>query len=421
MPTDRSYDLVLWGATGFTGKLVAEYLTQRYGAIGPKLRWAIAGRDREKLELARKQLAAFDPRALHLPILIGRSDDPASLHAIAKQTVMVCAVAGPFAKLGSEMVAACVGERTHYCDITGEVQWVNEMVARHHETARKQGTRIVHCCGFDSVPSDLGVFVLQELARERFGAPAALVKSVVSAKAGGVSGGTLASMFHAFEQAERDPSVFEVMANPLALCRDGAASQPSVKEPRGAQFDEDLGGWLAPFVMAAVNTRIVHRSSALMGNAYGLEFSYIERIRTGRGVRAALGANAVAGGMLAFQGLLKRPTARRLIQGALPKPGGGPSAAKRAGSYFSVDFLGRVVTPTGPRTLRSKFAAKGDPGYGETAKMVAEAALCLALDGGKLAAQGGVLTPASAMGRHLVDRLRGTGFTIEASEGELRV
>lgn len=414
MPNERSYDVVLWGATGFTGKLVAEYLTRRYGALG-KVRWAIAGRDREKLEGVRKQLAVLDPRAVSLPILIGRSDDAASLRAIAKQAVTVCATAGPFARFGSELVAACVGERTHYCDITGEVQWVKSMIARHHETALAQGTRIVHCCGYDSVPSDLGVFVLQNLANERFGAPAELVKSVVSAKAPGFSGGTLASMMNAFEQAEHDPSVFEIMADPLSLCRDGSA-EPSVKEPRGAHFDADLGGWVAPFVMAAVNTRIVHRSNALLGHPYGSNFSYIESMRTGKGVRAAVGAGAVAAGLFGFQKLLKRSTARKLAQRVLPKPGEGPSVEQRAGSYFSVDFIGEVQTPSGARKVQAKFAADGDPGYGETAKMVVESALCLALDGAKLTSKGGVLTPASAMGKQLVHRLQAAAFTIEASE-----
>lgn len=415
MPNERSYDVVLWGATGFTGKLVAEYLTRRYGALG-KVRWAIAGRDREKLEGVRKQLAVLDPRAVSLPILIGRSDDAASLRAIAKQTVTVCAAAGPFARLGSELVAACVGERTHYCDITGEVQWVKTMITRHHETALAQGTRIVHCCGYDSVPSDLGVFVLQSFANERFGAPAELVKSVVSAKAPGFSGGTLASMMNAFEQAEHDPTVFEIMDDPLSLCRDGSA-EPSVKEPRGAHFDEDLGGWVAPFVMAAVNTRIVHRSNALLGQPYGSKFSYIESMRTGKGVRGAVGAGLVAAGMFGSQKLLKHATARKLAQRVLPKPGEGPSAEQRAGSYFSVDFMGEVQTPSGPRKVQAKFAADGDPGYGETAKMVGESALCLALDGKKLTSKGGVMTPASAMGKQLVHRLQAAAFTIEASEG----
>ncbi len=415
MPNERSYDVVLWGATGFTGKLVAEYLTKRYGAIGPKVRWAIAGRDREKLELVRKDLAVFDPRALHLPILIGRSDDPASLHAIAKQTVTVCAVAGPFARLGSELVAACVDERTHYCDITGEVQWVKEMITKHHDAAHAQGTRIVHCCGYDSVPSDIGVFMLQDFAREQFGTPAPLVKSVVTAKAPNMSGGTFASMLNAFEQGDTDPSVFEILSDPLALCRDGKA-EPSVKEPRGAHYDADLEGWLAPFIMAAVNTRIVHRSSALLGHAYGPEFSYIESIRTGKGVRGAVGAGAIAGGMFAFGGLLTRATARKLIQRVLPKPGEGPSPEQRAGSFFSLDFVGHVNTSRGSHKLEAKFAANGDPGYGETAKMVAESALCLALDRDKLSSTGGVVTPAYAMGKQLVHRLRAASFTIQASE-----
>jgi len=416
MPNDRSYDVVLWGATGFTGQLVAEYLTQRYGALGSEVRWAIAGRNREKLEALRKQLAVFDPRAVRLPILIGRSDDPASLRAIAKQAVTVCATAGPFAKLGSEVVAACVGERTHYCDITGEVQWVKAMIDKHHAQAREQGTRIVHCCGYDSVPSDLGVFVLQELARERFGEPVRLIRSVVSGKGPNFSGGTFASMINVFEEAAHDPRILEMLTDPLALCRDLGIDAPAPEEAHGVHFDEDIASWVAPFVMAAVNTRIVHRSNALLGHPYGSDFSYVENIRTGKGLKAAIGAGAVALGMAGFERVMTTATARKLVKRALPEPGEGPSPEQRAGAFFSLAFRGQVQTPAGAKKLVSKFAANGDPGYGETSKMVAESALCLALDQAKLTSPGGVLTPASALGKQLVQRLLATGFTIEASE-----
>ncbi len=417
MSKDRSYDVVLWGATGFTGRLVAEYLTQRYGALGSEVRWAIAGRNREKLEALRRQLTVFDPRAVRLPILIGRSDDPASLHAIAKQAVTVCATAGPFAKLGSEVVAACLGERTHYCDITGEVQWVRAMIERHHAQAREQGTRIVHCCGYDSVPSDLGVFVLQELAHDRFGAPAPQVRSVVSGKGPNFSGGTFASMINVFEEASRDPSILAMLSDPLALCRDLTSEAPAPEEAHGAHFDADLGAWVTPFVMAAVNTRIVHRSNALLGHPYGSDFSYVENLRTGKGVKAALQASAVALGMAGFERAMTTATARKLVKRVLPEPGEGPTPEQRAGAFFSLAFRGQVPTPTGSKKFMSRFAANGDPGYGETSKMVAESALCLALDSAQLSSKGGVMTPAAAMGKRLVQRLRETGFTIEASEG----
>ncbi len=417
MSNERSYDVVLWGATGFTGKLVAEYLAKRYGALGDRLRWAIAGRRREKLESVRKQLAIYDPRASTLPILIGRSDDPASLHAIAKQTRTVCAAAGPFATLGSNMVAACVDARTHYCDITGEVQWVRQMIARHHDVARAHGTRIVHCCGYDSVPSDLGVFALEELARERCGAPAQVVKSVMAAKAPGLSGGTIASLLNVFDEADHDPALLAMLRDPLALCREDGSIEPRIPEPRGAHFDAELGGWVAPFMMAAVNVRIVHRSNALLGHAYGPEFSYIESVNTGRGVCASVAAGALAAGLVGAQAAMAKPFSRRLIRRVLPTPGAGPSPEQRAASHFCTSLVGQIPTPTGLRTLRAKFAAQGDPGYGATATMVAESALCLSLDADKLPAHGGVLTPASAMGTRLSQRLRRAGFTIEASEG----
>jgi len=416
MSQERSYDVVLWGATGFTGRLVAEYLTQRYGALGPKVRWAVAGRSRDKLEALRKHLSMFDPRAANLPILIGRSDDAASLHAIAKQAVTVCAAAGPFAKFGSELVAACVGERTHYCDITGEVQWVKEMIARHHDRARAQGTRIVHCCGYDSIPSDLGVMMLQDLARETHGAPALRIKSVVGGKGGSMSGGTFASLINIFEEAERDPAVLAILSDPLALCREQGQADPAPEEARGVHYDEDFAGWVAPFVMGPVNTRIVHRSNALLGHPYGRDFTYIETMRTGKGVRAAIGASALALGLASFERAMTKSAARSLIKRVLPKPGEGPSPEERASAFFSLTFRGEVQTSAGPRKLQSKFAANGDPGYGETSKMLGESAVCLALDAPNLAPNFGVLTPASAMGRQLVTRLKATGFTIEATE-----
>lgn len=416
MSQERSYDVVLWGATGFTGKLVAEYLTKRYGALGPKVRWAIAGRSRDKLESLRKQLCTFDPRASNLPILIGRSDDPASLRAIAKQTVTVCSVAGPFAKLGSELVAACVGERTHYCDITGEVQWVREMISRHHATAHEQGTRIVHCCGYDSVPSDLGVMVLQDLAREKYGAPVSRVRAVVGGKGGRFSGGTLASLINVFEEAEHDPRILEILSDPLSLCRDEDAQLPAPEEAHGMHYDADVGGWVAPFVMAPVNTRVVHRSNALLGHPYGQDFAYIETMPTGRGVRGAVGAGVMAYGLRGFERAMTKSVARRLVKRVLPEPGEGPSPEQRAGAFFSLTFRGEVQTSAGPRKLHSKFAANGDPGYGETSKMLGESAVCLALQAATLESRGGVLTPASAMGKQLVKRLKVLGFTIEASE-----
>ncbi len=413
--TRRSFDVVLWGATGFTGKLVAEYLAKTYGTDGQRVRWAIAGRSREKLEAVRRLLVPYDPTAAKLPILIGKIDDAASMRAIAKQTLALCATAGPFAKYGSPVVDACVAEGTHYCDITGEVQWVKRMIERHHAAAQASGTRIVHCCGYDSIPTDLGVFVLEEHAKRVHGVPVRNVKSVVTGKGPGMSGGTYASMLNLFEEAEHDPRVLEVLDHPFTLCPEPSAHTGSRDEQERAVYDPELSSFTVPFIMAAVNTRVVHRSNALLDYAYGQDFTYLERMRLGRGVRGALKAQSAGLGLRVFPRLMRLGPARRALSRSMPAPGEGPSPEQRQGAYFALHFSGSVPSPEGAKPISASFGANGDPGYGETAKMVAESALCLALDQAQLRSSGGVLTPAHALGMALVERLRCAHFSIEVS------
>ncbi len=411
MGEGRSFDVVVFGASGFTGKLVARYFARQVGAAG-RVRWAIAGRSREKLEAVRRELARIDPDATRLPILVAQSADAASLRALARQTRVICSTVGPFTLHGTKLVEACLEERTHYCDITGEVQWIREMARKHHERATAQNTRIVHSCGYDSVPSDLGAFVAQSCAIEQSGQPARVLRCVLSGSAAGFSGGTFASMMAAFEQAKSDPSVDAILRDPFALCPDPGLPTGSRYEQHGPARAKDFDTFTAPFMLSVGNTRIVHRSNALLEFRYGLDFSYDESMRTGRGVRGALLSGGISLGMAVAERAIKVSTTRTLLSKVLPKPGEGPSEEARRGAHFRLDFRGEL--PNG-KVVTAEVSAQGDPGYDETAKMVSECALSLALDGDIAGAlTGGVLTPASAFGSRLADRLRAAGWTIRA-------
>ncbi len=408
VPSDRTFDVVLWGATGFTGRLVAEYLVRRHGAAAA-LRWAIGGRSRDKLEAVRAGLAAIDPAAGDLPILVGDSADRASLDGVARATRVVCSTVGPFARHGRELVAACVEAGTDYCDSTGEPQFVRAMIDAHHVRAGQTGARIVHCCGFDSVPSDLGTLMLQECARAA-GHGCVEVRHAVSLHGGAVSGGTAASMVELMEEAARDRGVRRLLADPFALDPGGEAHDPDGGDPRSIAWDPDLRRWTAPFVMAAINTRVVRRTNALLGYAWGRDFRYREAMSFAAGTRGWMRAASVTGGVAAAMGVMAVSPLRHLAARVLPASGEGPSKERREKSSFTSRFVG-VVRGSSERlhaTVRG-----GDPGYDETAKMLGESALCLARDRDATRAGGGVLTPASCMGMALVDRLRREGMTFE--------
>lgn len=385
----RDFDVVVWGATGFTGKLVAEYLASKAG-----LRWAIAGRSREKLEAVRGAIGQPE-----LPLLVGDSHDRASLDAIVARTKAICSTVGPFAKFGSELVAACVAGRTHYCDITGETHWIRKMIDRHHDAAREHETRIVPCCGFDSIPSDLGTHVLQQQAVLRYGAPCQRVTLYVERTKGSLSGGTVASMANIMEEASRDQALRRLLADPYALNPEGERRGPDPRDDMGVGRAPD-GAWTAPFIMAAINTRVVRRSNALLGYPYGREFRYAERTRFPASLKGMALAGAFTGGLAVVGGLLMARPTRRLLLGRLPAPGEGPSRQAREQGYWRV----RLCSEEDGAALEVRVEGDMDPGYGDTAKMLAESALCLA--GDPLQSPGGLLTPASAMGDALVERLR---------------
>ncbi len=402
----RDFDIVLWGATGFTGKLVAEYLVSHYlqkDGNRTGLRLALAGRNKQKLARVAADVGAPD-----LPLLLGDSFDPVSLDAIAARAEVIISAVGPYAKYGAELVAACVRHQTDYCDLTGEPPFVRAMIDEHHESAKANGTRIVNCCGYDSIPSDLGTLMVQEATKEKTGRYANEVKMAAGQSKGGASGGTIASMLNIFDEIRKNPKLRKVLGNPYGLNPEGVRG-PDKGDQNGIRYDDDFEMWTAPFVMAAINTRIVRRSHALMGLPWGEDFRYSEVMTTGKGPRGISRALAITGGVAGFVALAALPATRPIIEKRVPAPGEGPSREARESGFFKTHLLALQEGTT----VRGIVEGYRDPGYGATAIMLGEAALCLALDGDSLGTHGGVITPTTAMGMRLVDRLRDAGMRFE--------
>jgi short subunit dehydrogenase-like uncharacterized protein len=399
--SQRSYDLVLFGATGFTGRLVAEYLAERC-RDGLALRWAMAGRDRSKLQSVQSAIG------VEVPILVADAMDEGSMRLLAEQTRLVLTTVGPYAKYGSALVAACAAQGTDYCDLTGEVHWMRAMIDAHHETARRTGARIVHTCGYDSIPSDLGTLALFDHVERTHNKKLTRITHYAGESKGGVSGGTIASMLAMMELSSVDRSLRKLLANPYALNPDPAEKGPDGPDPMAVRFDDEIGLWTGPFVMAAVNSRVVRRSNALLEFHYGKDFRYTELQSTGRGATGLARASALTAGLGSFMVLLQNSKARSLLaKRVLPKPGEGPSRTTIEQGFFTSRFVGHGDGVTATLTIRGKR----DPGYGATARMISESALCLLQD--DLPRKGGVLTPASAMGMALVPRLERAGIRFE--------
>jgi short subunit dehydrogenase-like uncharacterized protein len=326
------------------------------------------------------------------------------------QTSVVISTVGPYALYGEPLVKVCAESGTDYCDLTGEVQWIRRMLDRYEDRAKATGARIVHCCGFDSIPFDLGVHFLQQHALERFGRYCKHIKMRVKAMRGGVSGGTIASLLNVAKEAAADPKLRKALRNPYLLCPAGhqpATRQESLSRPR---YDGDFKAWLAPFIMASINTRVVHRSNALLNYAYGEDFRYDEAMLAGAGVRGSMTAYAIAGALGGFVAMAAVAPSRWFLQRfVLPAPGEGPSPRSQEKGFYDLRFLG--ILDDG-RTLRAKITGDADPGYGSTSKMLAQAAACLVHDREK---KGGFWTPASLMGAPLTDALQkhaGLSFTL---------
>ncbi|WP_448663627.1 saccharopine dehydrogenase family protein [Sphingomonas sp. CJ20] len=384
------FDVIVYGATGFTGRLVAEYLARHY-ADG-SLKWAMAGRSLTKLEAVRDEIGA----APDTPLLTANADDPAALRAMAARATVVITTVGPYQLYGEPLLAACVETGTAYCDLCGEPAWMAQMIAKYDAAAKASGARIVFSCGFDSIPFDLGVWVAQQAAIARFGKPAPRVKGRVRAMKGTFSGGTFASAKASMAAAAKDPSILKLMVDPFALAPGFAGPhQPNGMLPH---YDEAVSAWVAPFMMAVINTKNVHRTNFLAGQPYGADFQYDEMlVAPGLGDLGKAAAEAIAkmNPMSGDKG---------------PAPGEGPSKEERETGYYDLAFIAEM--PGGER-LTAQVHGDRDPGYGSTSKMIAETALCLVRD---VAGAGGIWTPAALMAEPLRKRLEdhaGLRFTVE--------
>jgi short subunit dehydrogenase-like uncharacterized protein len=374
----RIYDIIVYGATGYTGRLVAEYLSTTHRGSG--LKWAMAGRSAAKLADVRDLIGAPADTAL----VVADSDDPASLSAMAASTHVVISTVGPYQLYGTDVLAACVANGTHYADLCGEPVWMRQMIDRFDDLAKASGARIAFSSGFDSIPFDLGVLMLQVEAKARFGSPAPRVKCRVRAMQGGFSGGTAYSLTATLAAIAKEPALARIMASPFGLTPDFTGpDQPPANQP---QFDEATGSWAAPFVMAVINTKNVHRTNLLLGQPFGADFVYDEMILTGPGDQGRAIAEHVA----------KTPMIGTPND---PKPGEGPSPEQRANGHYDVLFIGEW--PDG-RTLRFGVKGRYDPGYGSTSRMIAETAIALRQSN----APGGIGTPGAILGAALVKRLQ---------------
>jgi len=415
---NREFDVVLFGASGFTGKLVAEYLGGRAADEGA--RWAIAGRSRGKLEAVRRELAARDEALADLPILVADALDARALDAIVPRARVVCTTVGPYHAYGLELARACARHGTSYCDLTGEPHFVRAVIDECHERARETNARIVHCTGFDSIPSDLGALLAWDHAKRVHGEDLSWVKLYVRRMRGAPSGGTVATAFGLVDAAKADREIRRLLLDPHGLDpkRGTAPRDPFEEDQRAVVWDDSVGGWTAPFVMATVNTRIVRRSHALLreedGRGYGDGFRYNEAMQFPPGPRGfALAAvtTAALGGLFAAAAV---PLLRKaLVHTILPEPGEGPTREQIENGFFELSITAQ--TERGKK-LQGRIRGTRDPGYGETAKMMGEAALCLAKDTPRLPSRHGVLTPATAMGLRLVERLRAAGMTFEMDD-----
>jgi short subunit dehydrogenase-like uncharacterized protein len=401
----RDLDVVLFGATGFVGKLTAEYLAR---AAPDEARIGLAGRSQKKLEDVRDELGS---RAADWPLIVADATDRAALAKLAGRTTAIATTVGPYRRYGMALVEACATAGTHYADLTGEPLFMRDTTERWDAPAKASGARIVHNCGFDSIPSDIGVLTLHQAVGELTD-----TTLVVRRLRGGVSGGTLASLKGTVDDVKKDRSLAKVLADPYALSPDRDAEPDLGKEAdlRGAEYSDELGTWFGPFVMAPVNTRVVRRSNALQDWAYGRRFRYREVMDFGAGVIGRAKALGMGGGMVALTAGLALPPSRLVLDRVLPDPGEGPKEDLVRRGFFVIEIHAR--TPAGERRV-CRVEAQGDPGYGATSVMLGESALCLALDGDRLPGMAGVLTPATAMGSVLADRLRAAGQTFDVAHG----
>lgn len=403
--SNKNFNIVVFGATSFVGQILVRYLVDELPVQEPPLRWAMAARSASKLAELK---AEFGGRADNVPELIVDASNDEQLATMCQQTDVVISTVGPYAFYGEPLIKACVTHGSDYCDLTGETQWIKRMIDTYEAQAKASGARIVHCCGFDSVPSDLGVKALQQEAVSRFGSPLDRVVMGVKAMKGGASGGTIASLINVVEEAMANPALKKQLANPYLLCPPGHPYKERQRTVKGSEFSDLHQAWCAPFVMAAINERVVHRSNACLDHAYGEHFRYSEGMLMGRGGKGRRRSLMTSFGLGSFMVAVAIKPLRKLLQAfMLPKPGDGPSPAEQLAGFFDMRFVGQHANG---QTLAVKVTGDRDPGYGCTAKMLAQAALCLAFDHrngeSKTGRLGGFWTPASMFDDRYVDRLK---------------
>jgi len=405
--TEQPFDIVVFGATSFVGKILCDYMMEHYG-LGGSVRWAVAGRSLTKLEALRESLGKG---ADGLELIVADAADEVALNAMVARAKVMISTVGPYALYGEPLVKVCAETGTDYVDLTGETQWIRRMVRRYEDVARQSGARIVHCCGFDSIPSDLGVHFLEREALARFGAPVTRVKMGVKAIKGGMSGGTVASLMNVMKEVAKEPELKKELADPYSICPREHGFRAKQRNITGAKFDKDFGRWLAPFIMAAINTRVVHRTNALKNKAYGPQFRYDEAMF----MTSRMQATMAALGMGVFMVLASLAPTRYLLERfVVPKPGEGPSPEAQRTGFYDLRFHGKADAGD---VLRAKVKGDRDPGYGSTAKMLAQAGICMAQDIAKEDLAGNFWTPATAMGDKLIGRLeKHAGLTFALDE-----
>ena len=406
----RAYTIVLYGATSFVGQITAHYLAQFLTEQKPNedashsVTWAIAGRDEDKLKKLQDEIVSKQGnKADKVAIIIANSNDEASLDAMTKQTQVLISTVGPYLKYGEPLIKSCAQNGTDYVDLTGEAIFIKDMLDKYQDTAKQSGARIVNSCGFDSIPSDLGVYFTQQQAQDKFNQACETIHMRVKAAKGGVSGGTIASMGTIFEEVGEDKARRKQVANPYLLNDDTDAPTTRQKNISKPEYDDDHKRWLAPFVMAVINTRIVHRTNQLLSYEYGREFKYDEAMWMQDGVKGKLMSYGLSAGLLGFaSAMMFKPSRELLSKHVLPKSGSGPSKSEQENGFFDIRFFG---TTTKQDTISTKVTGDRDPGYGSTSRMLAQSALCLAQDVSQDAVAGGFWTPATAMGDKLIQRL----------------
>ena len=392
MSNTKQLDLIIWGATGFTGQLVSEYINKKYSNTA--LKWGIAGRNKEKASVIAKRLNIAKDR-----VFIADCNNIESLIKLTSKTKVICTTVGPYAKLGTNLIDACIKTNTNYCDITGETQWIRKMIDKYHSKAKENKIKIINSCGFDSIPSDMGVFYSQKKLFEKTGEYANKINMRVAGAKGGISGGTYNSLSNVLEEARVDKEVRKTLTNPYGLNPIDKQNGPDKADLQSVIFDKVSNSWIAPFVMAGINTKIVRRSHALIDFKYGSDFSYDEATLSGKGVLGQLkGYLSLIPIFLATR--KKGSFIKNIVDYVLPKSGEGPSEKTRISGYYNLRFY---LTQQNKIHL-SKVIGDMDPGYGSTSKMLAESAICLALD--KTPETYGILTPSVALGNPLLKRLQ---------------